>query len=102
EVSAAKQRIGNAVEKRASDVNAMAMALSEYQAAGDWRLLFVQRDAIEGVTAADVNRVAAAYLKPQNRTLGRFVPTAAPDRAAIPAAPAIATLVDGYKGRAAV
>lgn len=102
EVTAAKQRIGNAIDKRASDVNAMAMALSEYQAAGDWRLLFVQRDAIEGVTAADVNRVAAAYLKPQNRTLGRFVPTAAPDRAVIPAAPAVASLVEGYKGRAAV
>ena len=28
EVAAAKQRIGNAIEKRASDVNAMAMALS--------------------------------------------------------------------------
>ncbi|WP_282267167.1 pitrilysin family protein [Stenotrophomonas sp. PS02298] len=102
EVSAAKQRIGNSVEKRASDVNAMAMALSEYQASGDWRLLFVQRDAIEGVTAADVNRVAAAYLKPQNRTLGRFVPTAAPDRAVIPAAPSIAMLVDGYTGSAPV
>jgi zinc protease len=102
EVAAAKQRIGNAIEKRASDVNAMAMALSEYQAAGDWRLLFVQRDAIDGVTASDVNRVAAAYLKPQNRTIGRFVPTATPDRALIPAAPTVASLVDGYKGRAAI
>ncbi len=102
EVAAAKQRIGNAIEKRASDVNAMAMALSEYQAAGDWRLLFVQRDAIDAVTASDVNRVAAAYLKPQNRTIGRFVPTATPDRAVIPAAPAVAGLVEGYSGRAAV
>ncbi|WP_422938180.1 M16 family metallopeptidase [Stenotrophomonas acidaminiphila] len=102
EVDAAKQRIGNDQENLFNNVNAVAMALSEYQAAGDWRLLFVQRDAIAKVTAADVNRVAAAYLKPSNRTLGRFVPTDAPDRAEIPAAPAIASVVDGYTGRAAV
>ncbi len=102
EVAAAKQRIANGVERLTSDVNAVAMALTEYQAAGDWRLLFVQRDAIAKVTAADVNRVAAAYLKPSNRTLGRFIPTAAPDRAQIPAAPAVAGLVDGYTGKAAV
>ena len=102
EVAAAKQRIANDREDLFNNVNAVAMALSEYQAAGDWRLLFVQRDAIAAVTAADVNRVAAAYLKPSNRTLGRFVPTDAPDRAEIPAAPAIASLVDGYTGKAAV
>ncbi|AUZ56053.1 peptidase M16 [Stenotrophomonas acidaminiphila] len=102
EVEAAKQRIANEQENLLNNVNAVAMALSEYQAAGDWRLLFVHRDAIAKVTAADVNRVAAAYLKPSNRTLGRFVPTDAPDRAEIPAAPAIASVVDGYTGRAAV
>ncbi|MCD9088100.1 pitrilysin family protein [Stenotrophomonas sp. SY1] len=102
EVAAAKQRIANGLELLTSDVNAVAMALSEYQAAGDWRLLFVQRDAIAKVSAADVNRVAAAYLKPSNRTLGRFVPTATPDRAQIPVAPAVASLVDGYAGKAAV
>ncbi|WP_269792129.1 pitrilysin family protein [Stenotrophomonas sp. Iso1] len=100
EVAASKQRIGNGLEKLTSDVNAVAMALSEYQSAGDWRLLFVQRDAIAEVSAADVNRVAAAYLKSSNRTLGRFVPTAAPDRAVIPAAPPVASLVDTYVGRA--
>lgn len=102
EVAAARQRIVNAIDKRASDVNAMAMALSEYQASGDWRLLFVQRDAMENVSAADVNRVAATYLQASNRTLGRFIPTAQPRRADIPQAPDIAGLVDGYQGRAAV
>jgi zinc protease len=62
----------------------------------------VQRDAIAKVTAADVNRVAAAYLQPGNRTLGRFVPTDKPAFAEIPAAPAVAGLVDGYVGKAAV
>lgn len=102
EVAAAKQRIANDQENLFNNVNAVAMALSEYQAAGDWRLLFVQRDAIAKVSAGDVNRVAATYLKPSNRTLGRFVPTDAPERAEIPAAPAIASLVDGYTGKAAV
>ncbi|MGB3392912.1 MAG: pitrilysin family protein [Stenotrophomonas sp.] len=102
EVTAAKQRIANDQENLFNNVNAVAMALSEYQAAGDWRLLFVQRDAIAKVTADDVNRVAAAYLKPSNRTLGRFVPTDAPDRAEIPVAPAVASLVDGYAGNAAL
>lgn len=102
EVAAAKQRIANDYEKLLSDVNAVGMAFSESQAAGDWRLLFVQRDAIAKVSADDVNRVAASYLKSSNRTLGRFIPTDAPDRAEIPAAPALATLVDGYTGNAAI
>ena len=102
EVDEAKQRIGNAYELYFTDVNAVGMGLSEFQSAGDWRLLFTSRDAIEKVTAADVNRVAAAYLKSSNRTLGRFIPSETPERVEIPAAPAVATLVDGYTGRAAV
>ena len=102
EVQEAKQRIANAYELYFTDVNAVGMGLSEFLAAGDWRLLFISRDAIEKVTAADVNRVAAAYLKSSNRTLGRFIPTDPPDRVAITARPDIATLVDGYQGRAVV
>ncbi|MCY7313128.1 MAG: insulinase family protein, partial [Pseudoxanthomonas sp.] len=102
EVDEAKQRIGNAYDLYLTDVNAVAMGLAEFQSAGDWRLLFTSRDAVEKVTAEDVNRVAAAYLKSSNRTLGRFIPTDAPDRVTIPAAPAVATLVDGYTGRAVV
>ena len=50
------------------------MALSEAIALGDWRLLFLARDRLRAVTAADVQRVAAAYLKPANRTVGVFMP----------------------------
>ncbi|WP_374012825.1 M16 family metallopeptidase [Pseudoxanthomonas koreensis] len=102
EVAQARQRIANAYERNFTDVNAVGMALSEFQAAGDWRLLFTSRDAIEAVTAADVNRVAATYLRAGNRTLGRFVPTDAPDRVEVPAAPPAASVVAGYTGRAAV
>jgi zinc protease len=78
------------------------LTLTEYEASGDWRLFFLTRDRIEKVTAADVQRVAKAYLKPDNRTVGMFVPTKTPDRAEIPEAPNASELLAGYKGRAAV
>ena len=102
EVDAAKLRIGNAYELNYTNVNAVALGLSESVAAGDWRLYFVRRDAVAAVTLDDVNRVARTYLKPSNRTLGRFVPTDNADRVEITAAPLAATLVDGYVGKAAV
>ncbi|WP_372017410.1 M16 family metallopeptidase [Pseudoxanthomonas sp. 10H] len=102
EVAQAQQRIANAYDLYFTDVNAVGMGLSEFVAAGDWRLLFTSRDAIAKVTAADVNRVAAQYLRASNRTLGRFVPTDAPDRVDVPVAPAAASVVAGYTGRAAV
>lgn len=102
EVEEARQRIANAYDLYFTDVNAVGMGLSEFLAAGDWRLLFITRDAITKVTAADVNRVAGQYLKPSNRTLGRFIPTDPPDRVTITPRPDVAKLVDGYVGRAAV
>ena len=102
ELADAKQRIGNGYELAFNDVNAVGMALSEYVAAGDWRLWFVLRDAMDKVTLDDVNRVAKTYLIPSNRTLARFIPTDNAVRAIIGDAPSVAMLVDGYKGRAAV
>ncbi|MES2858309.1 MAG: pitrilysin family protein [Pseudomonadota bacterium] len=102
ELQDAQQRIGNGYELAFNDVNSVAMSLSEYVAAGDWRLWFVLRDALEKVGVDDVNRVARTYLIPSNRTLARFVPTDNAVRATIATAPPVATLVDGYKGRAAV
>jgi zinc protease len=76
--------------------------LSEYMALGDWRMFFIARDNIEKVTLADVSRVANAYFKPSNRTVGVFLPELKPDRAEIPPTPDISALVDGYKGKAEV
>ena len=102
EVIEARQRFANGYELAFNDVNAVGMSLSEYVAAGDWRLWFVLRDALENVSVDDVNRVAKAYLLPSNRTLARFVPIDNAVRATITEAPAVSTLVNGYKGRAAV
>jgi len=41
---------------------------------GDWRLLFDELAAIERITAADVQRVARAYLVSDRRTVGEIVP----------------------------
>ncbi|HLT46369.1 MAG TPA: pitrilysin family protein [Rubricoccaceae bacterium] len=48
----------------------LAVALAEVEAlTGDWRNLFRELDAIEAVTAADVQRVAAETFRPSNRTV---------------------------------
>lgn len=102
ELDDARQRIANNIELAFNDVNRIGLAMSEYVAAGDWRLFFVLRDAMDTVTLDDVNRVASQYLIPANRTLARFVPTDNAVRANITPGPAVATLVDGYTGREAV
>ena len=80
----------------------LGLGLSEYMAAGDWRLFFLQRDRIKKVTTVAVRNVAEKYLKASNRTLGLFIPTATPDRAEIPAPVSVSELVKDYKGQAAV
>jgi len=85
-----------------ADPDQVGLTLTEFEASGDWRLFFLTRDRLEKVTAADVQRVAQAYLKPDNRTVGLFIPTKEPDRAEIPEAPNAAELMAGYRGRAAV
>ena len=102
EVERAKLRAKRGSEQLMTSAAAMASALSGAASLGDWRLLFLQRDRVQSVTAADVNRVAATYFKPWNRTLGLFIPSDAPRRLTIPSVPSIADVVKDYKGGAAV
>ncbi|MGB3533314.1 MAG: pitrilysin family protein [Microcoleaceae cyanobacterium] len=52
----------------------MAFALVEYQVkTGSWKNLFQQLEAIEQITPADIQRVAAATFRPENRTEGRLL-----------------------------
>ncbi|MDH3422766.1 MAG: insulinase family protein, partial [Gemmatimonadota bacterium] len=102
EVERARAALLNGINQSFNSSAGIALQLSEWASMGDWRLLFLHRDRLEAVTADDVNRVAAAYLKPDNRTVGLFYPTADPDRADVPDMPDVAAMVDGYQGRAAV
>ena len=102
EVERARQARLASMERLFNDSRAVALQLSEWGAMGDWRLFFVHRDRLREVTAEDVQRVAVSYLKPSNRTVGIFVPDDNPDRAEIPVAPDVASVVEGYQGAEAV
>ena len=104
-----KEEVERARAKMLSDIDLLfknsdrvGLQLSEWMATGDWRLVFLYRDNLRKVSPADVQRVASAYLKPSNRTVGEFHPDQKPDRAEIPPAPDVQALVKDYKGGVAV
>ncbi len=102
EVERARTSLLNDMEKAQLDGRTLVSTLAEFEAVGDWRLFYLYRDRLRAVTLADVRRVADAYLKPANRVLGQFVPTAQPERAQIPASPDVKGALAGYKGSATV
>jgi predicted Zn-dependent peptidase len=54
----------------------MARLLAEYNAkTGDWRKLFTELKEIEAVTAKDVMRTAQTTFVPENRTIGKLLPS---------------------------
>jgi zinc protease len=84
-----------------SDPERIGVALSEAIANGDWRLYFLQRDQVRKLKLADVQRVAVQWLRPDNRTVGLYRPTAQPERAPQGRRVDVAALVQGYRGDAA-
>ena len=97
------ERAKNTLLKRFDNVNnntlSLAINLTEQIGAGDWRLWYLNRDRIEKLTVADVERVAKKYYLKSNRTYGVFIPDAAPDRTTVAETPDIAQLLNGYKGQ---
>ncbi|MEO8299413.1 MAG: pitrilysin family protein [Burkholderiales bacterium] len=102
ELQRAQRQWANDFDKMLANPQRLCLALSESIAAGDWRLLFALRNRVEALTLDDVNAAARAWLKPANRTLGRFIATEAPDRSP-PALPVnAAEALKDFKARAAV
>jgi zinc protease len=102
EVERAKNELIKQIELSFNSSQNVCMQLSTYVGMGDWRLLFINRDRIKEVTVLDIMRVAREYLKPDNRTMGVFIPTEKPERSEIPAIPDVDALVKDYKGTQAV
>lgn len=100
EVNKAKLRSKRNAEMLPSNSSMMAQALSSAASRGDWRLLFIQRDRVDAVSAAALNRAAKAYFQKPNRTVGIYIPAKEATRLAVPNAPAIETIVKDYKGGA--
>ena len=93
EVQRARTVLLRQLEQSLATPVALGRTMSEWIANGDWRLFFLHRNRLRSLGAADVNRVARDYLKRANRTVGLFIPDPAPDRAEIPPAPDLESLL---------
>ncbi len=58
-----------------ANAETVGVALSESIAQGDWRLFFLTRDRMRDLRLDQVQRVAEQYLRRDNRTVARYVPT---------------------------
>ncbi|HFA51577.1 MAG TPA: insulinase family protein [Bacteroidetes bacterium] len=102
EVERARKRILKYWEQSFKNSASVGRRASEFIAMGDWRLSFLFRDNIEKVTSADVIDALRKYLKPSNRTIGKFIPDKSPDRSEIPDAPDVQKMLEGYTGKEAI
>jgi len=102
EVDRARASLLKNIDLMLNSADRVGLQLSEFIGQGDWRLFFLTRDRIRDAKVEDVQKAASEYLKPSNRTLGVFIPTAKPDRSEVPPPPDVAAMVKDYKGDAAV
>lgn len=100
EMDRVRLSVANDIDKALNNPQSVGIALSEQIALGDWRLLFQGRDSLASISAEQVSDAAARYFRRDNRTVGVFLPEDAPQRAEIPAAPAVQTVMQGYQGKA--
>jgi zinc protease len=83
EVDRARTQLLKQIDLTLNNSERVGLGLSEWASMGDWRMQFIHRDRLKAVTPADVQRVAQAYMKRDNRTVGIFIPTPKPDRAEV-------------------
>ncbi|MCO6493696.1 MAG: insulinase family protein [Phaeodactylibacter sp.] len=101
EVERARKRLLKNFNLFLRNSSRVGLSMSGYIAQGDWRLAFLYRDRLEAVTPEQVQAVARRYFKPSNRTVGRFLPDASPDRVEVPEAPDLENLLKDYEGKEA-
>ena len=75
DVSRAKAKIIKQIESVKNNTISFAINLTEIVGAGDYKLGFLYRDAVENLTKEDIQRVAERYFRSNNRTVGIFIPT---------------------------
>ncbi|SHI84481.1 zinc protease [Flavobacterium terrae] len=80
DVERAKAKILKALENVQNNTVDFTIYLTEIIGAGDYRLGFLYRDAIEKLTLADIERVAKKYFATNNRTYGVFIPSKEEER----------------------
>lgn len=98
ELHRARVKLQNDIEDLLTNSRALAITLSEFIAMGDWRLLFWYQDQVDKVTRDDVQRIATTFLRPENRTLGLFIPVAKPMRVATPPVPDVQAMLKDFSG----
>ncbi len=96
EMARSKQILENGADAVLAQPERLGLALSSYIGLGDWRLFFYNRERLGGVTAAQVQQVAAKYFIRDNRTMSTFLPENEPKRAEITAAPLAEAVLAGW------
>jgi zinc protease len=97
EVERVKTRLLQSMEDQWTDAQQIGLGLSTPIAQGDWRLRFLEYDRIKEVKPEDLVRVAKAYIKDSNLTVGVFIADPSPDRVAVSERPDLDKLFAGYK-----
>jgi len=75
---------------------------SNYAGIGDWRVLYLHRDRLKRITAADVQAAATRYLETPPPHPGIVHPTPSPTAPEIPPVPDLAAALKDYRGSATV
>jgi zinc protease len=102
EVERVKNRLLQGMEQQWTDAQQIGLGLSTPIAQGDWRLRFLDYDRIKQVTPEDLVRVAKAYIKESNLTVGVYIADPAPDRTAVPETPDLNKVFANYKSSIAI
>lgn len=98
EIENARTQLLRGLQNSLSDPQAIATgALTAAISQGDWRLMFLRHDRLSDVSVADVVRVAKAYLKPSNRTVGYYTPDLNPDRTVVQPVVDLARTLNNYQ-----